>query len=89
MPALTRTFVIRYPKGLHARPSALLVDRASRFAADLTIRHGAKCVSLKSLLGVMTLAAPHGAEVAIDADGDDAAAALDALAELLDAELDL
>jgi phosphocarrier protein HPr len=69
--------------GLHARPAAEFVKLANRFGADVWIAKEDLEVSGKSIMGVMMLAAECGSNVVIRAVGDDAAAAVDALSELV------
>jgi phosphocarrier protein len=75
------TIVNKY--GLHARPAAEFVKLANRFASEVFIRKDDVEVSGKSIMGVMMLAAECGSTVHIRASGDDAAGAVDALAELI------
>jgi len=69
--------------GLHARAAAKFVTCASGFASDITVRRSERDVNGKSIMGVMMLAAAKGAQIEIEADGEDAAAALDALERLV------
>jgi phosphocarrier protein HPr len=69
--------------GLHARASAKLTQTASRFAADVFMSRNGRRVNAKSIMGVMMLAAGKGSRIAIEATGDDADAALAALASLI------
>jgi phosphocarrier protein len=69
--------------GLHARPAAEFVKTASRFEASINVSRDAMEVNGKSILGVMTLAAECGTELLLRAEGQDAEAAVDALAEVL------
>ena len=69
--------------GLHARAAAKLVTTASGFAADIRLRRGEREVNGKSIMGVMMLAVSQGTTVELLADGEDADAALDALAALI------
>ena len=69
--------------GLHARPAAEMVKAASRFTCDITISRDDLEVNGKSIMGVMMLAAEHGAMITLRASGPDADAALDALAALV------
>ena len=70
--------------GIHARPATLLVQAASRFEADIFLTKGdVSRINGKSIMGVMMLAAEQGAEVLVEAEGEDAQAALDTVAELL------
>jgi phosphocarrier protein HPr len=69
--------------GIHARPAAEIVKTAAKFKANITIIRDDLDVTGKSIMGVMMLAAECGAEVVIRAEGEDEAAALDALAALV------
>jgi phosphoenolpyruvate---glycerone phosphotransferase subunit DhaM len=65
--------------GLHARPAAEFVKTAARFDARVRVNG----VDAKSLLAIMALALPKGATVGIEASGDDAQDAVDALVGLV------
>jgi phosphocarrier protein HPr len=69
--------------GIHARPAAEIVKAAARFTSNIVLVKDGLEVNGKSIMGVMMLAAECGSEVIIRADGADADAALDALAELI------
>ena len=69
--------------GLHARASAKLTKTASGFRSEVFISRGDRRVNAKSIMGVMMLAAGLGAEVEIDASGDDEQAAMTALLALI------
>lgn len=69
--------------GLHARAASRLVQTASRFDARVQLVRDGQRVNAKSIMGVLMLAAPCGTELVIEADGDDAETAADALAELV------
>ena len=69
--------------GLHARAAAKLVQVAERFASRIELVRDGIAVDAKSILGVLTLAAPCGAELVVRAEGPDAAAALTAIAALV------
>ena len=87
-----REAVIVNPLGMHARPAAEFVKTANRFRSQVSVRRGDLTVNGKSIMGMMMLAAERGATLLIDADGEDATEALDALCELVAAgfnEMDL
>ena len=69
--------------GLHARASAKLTQVASGYKCELWLTRNGRRVNAKSIMGVMMLAAGKGASITIDADGDDAEAALAALKKLI------
>lgn len=58
-------------KGLHARPSTVLVKKATQFRSKLIIRKDEIEINGKSLLGVLTLAASYGTELELVVDGID------------------
>jgi phosphocarrier protein HPr len=69
--------------GIHARPAAEIVKTAGKFKSNVTIVRDDLEVNAKSIMGVMMLAAECGSTVALRATGDDAEAALDALAAVI------
>lgn len=80
---LQRDVEVMNANGIHARPAAEIVKCAGRYRAHITLARDGMEVNGKSIMGVMMLAAECGATVTIKADGDDAAQAVDALAELI------
>lgn len=80
---MTREVIVPNALGLHARAAARFVQTAGRFGAQIRVAHGARTVDGKSLMGVLLLAASKGSTLTIEAEGTDAAAALDALEALI------
>ena len=78
----TATIVNRL--GLHARASAKLTKLAGSFPCDIFISRGERRVNAKSIMGVMMLAAGIGSDITLEADGDRAQEAMDALLALID-----
>jgi len=76
--------VIQNETGLHARPSSMLVDNASKYEADVEIVYNDKAVNAKSIMGVMSLGIGHDAELVIKADGSDEEEAVQAIVELIE-----
>lgn len=87
-PPLTRTVTVLNPQGLHARPADMLVRKASKFSSKILIGKNGELVDCKSILSVLTLGASQGTELSLSAEGEDAADALDSIAELFDAGFD-
>lgn len=81
---IKKLVTIKNESGLHARPSAALVKIASRFESDFYIHMYGYKVNGKSILGVMTLAAEHGAELELEFDGADEKEAMATIVELID-----
>jgi phosphocarrier protein HPr len=79
---------IKNKLGLHARAAAKLVHTAAKFKADIKIRKGEEEVDGKSILGILLLAAGRGSVITVKANGDDEAAAVDAIQELIDRKFD-
>lgn len=69
--------------GLHARAAARFVHLANSFRSRISVAKEGTRVDGKSMLGLLTLAAPRGARLRLSAEGEDEAAALDQLAELV------
>lgn len=81
---LERTLTIRNRRGLHARASARFVQTAERFDADLTISRDGLQVGGQSIMGLMMLAAGQGSTIHVSAEGREAQAALQAIADLVE-----
>ena len=79
-----RDLRIRNRLGLHARAAARFVHAANRFKARVTLTRGAKSMDGKSILGILLLAASHGTQLTLSAEGEDEAEAVAALAELIE-----
>jgi len=85
MPELEIT--ITNEAGLHLRPAAIFVQTAAGFDADVKVRNITKdngFQNAKSAMGVMMTKVSEGDIIAIQAEGDDADAALDKLKTLIE-----
>ncbi|MHB1768193.1 MAG: HPr family phosphocarrier protein [Phycisphaerae bacterium] len=69
--------------GLHARPAMQFVDVANQFRSNIRVWKGDQCVDGKSIMHMMMLAATEGTGLKLEADGEDAVKALDALETLV------
>ncbi len=69
--------------GLHARAAAKLVATASSYQSEIHIKKEGQRVNGKSIMGVMMLAAGMGSVITLQAQGDDASTALNALEKLI------
>lgn len=69
--------------GLHARAAARFVHVANGFRSRISVSKDGTRVDGKSILGLLTLAAPHGVRVRLEADGDDEREAIEQLAKLI------
>ena len=76
-----RSVVVGSRVGLHARPAALFVKAVSEQPVRITIRKGeGDPVDARSILRVLALGAKNGDTVVLEAEGEGADEALDAVA---------
>ncbi|SMQ81390.1 HPr-like nitrogen-regulatory protein NPr [Bacillus sp. OV166] len=73
---IQETVTINRNAGLYAQPVNQLVQIASRFNADIFLTYKGRKVSVKSVLGVLSLAIPKQAEIILEVSGDDEIEAL-------------
>jgi phosphocarrier protein HPr len=81
--SLSRHITIVNRRGLHARASAKFVKCAESFNAEVRVIKDGQTVGGTSIMGLMTLAAAPGSTIALEAEGPEAEAALDALEKLI------
>ena len=80
---VVRVLEICNKKGLHARASAKFVQTVEKFDADVRVTRNGETVGGDSIMGLMMLAAGPGTTISVEATGTDAAAVVEALAELV------
>jgi len=85
---LTREMVVINKLGIHARPAAMFVKTANRFGCDVFVEKDGEKVNGKSIMGLMMLAAGPGSKLSVQAEGEDAARALNELDALLKRKFD-
>ncbi|WP_166039248.1 HPr family phosphocarrier protein [Sphingosinicella sp. YJ22] len=85
MSSASRTVAVTNKRGLHARASAKFVTLAASLPAQIEVEKDGSKVCGTSIMGLMMLGAAKGDTIVISAAGDGAEAALDALAELVEA----
>lgn len=85
---ITACVVIQNRLGLHARPAMMFVEEAMRFGSEIRVRRTdqAEAVDGKSIMQMMVLAATKDTEIEVQATGDDATDAVDALVALVDSK---
>ncbi|MEK6645399.1 MAG: HPr family phosphocarrier protein [Candidatus Firestonebacteria bacterium] len=69
--------------GLHLRAAALFVKLANQYKSEVFVKKGVQQVDGKSIMGIMTLAAPFGSKIKIMSKGSDANEMLNALEKLI------
>ncbi len=80
---MRRRFTILNERGLHARAAARFVAALDIFSATVEVEKDGMKVSGRSIMGLMMLGAAIGTTIEVEARGDDAGAALDALGRLV------
>ncbi|KGM46299.1 phosphocarrier protein HPr [Neobacillus niacini] len=80
-----KKFTVVDKTGIHARPATVLVQTASKFDSNINLAFNGKEVNLKSIMGVMSLGIPFGANITIIASGPDEEEAITALSDTLGA----
>ncbi|GAA0589460.1 HPr family phosphocarrier protein [Virgibacillus siamensis] len=80
---IQKSVQVELDSGLQARPAALFVQEANKFAAHLFLEKDGKRVNAKSIMGLMSLAVTTGETITLMADGSDEERALDSLTEFI------
>jgi len=81
--SLEKELTIRNKMGMHARPAAQFVKRASKYQCDIWVEKDDEPVNGKSIMGLMMLAAGKGEKIKLTCDGADAEAAMADLEDLV------
>ncbi len=79
-----RNLTICNKKGLHARATAKFVQTAARFQSAISVTRCGETVGGTSIMAILTLGAGIGSTIMVSAIGDDAEAAVQALADLVE-----
>ncbi len=86
MGVASREVIISNKLGLHARPAMQFVDVANQFKSEVKVHKGGEepaDADGKSVMQMIILAATEGTPLTIEAEGEDADAALKTLVELV------
>src|SRR3954468_12645993 len=85
---MTKDLMVSNKLGIHARPAALFVRTANRFACEIFVEKDGEKVNGKSIMGLMMLAAGPGSKLTVHAHGHDASQALAELDALFKGKFD-
>ncbi|MCL2806124.1 MAG: HPr family phosphocarrier protein [Treponema sp.] len=83
-----RTVKITNRAGIHARPSAILVQATKNFKSNIFFEKGEYRINAKSIMGIITLGAGYGTEVKIIAEGEDEIAAVETMVRLFESKFE-
>ena len=81
---LEKELIIKNKLGMHARPSSILVQAASKFESAITIKKEDKEINAKSILDIMMLAAEFGTKIKLIVNGSDEKEALEEITNLFE-----
>jgi phosphocarrier protein HPr len=79
-----RQVTIKNRAGIHARPAALIVQTAGRFAARINFIKDTETINAKSIMGIITLGASYNTSLTIRAEGEDELQAVESLVGLFE-----
>ena len=80
---VTRSVTVTNALGMHARAAARFVRAATAFESRILVERHGRVMDGKSIMGLLLLAAPRGAQLTISADGVDEQQAIETLCDLV------
>ena len=76
-------YTVKDACGIHARPAGLLVKLAKQYASAITLEKNGKTCDMRKLMAVMGMGIRQGETVTVTAEGEDEAAAIEAVEKFL------
>ena len=80
----SKSFTLKNKLGLHARAAGLFARTAASFVSEIKIEKDGAEVDGKSILDILTLAAPFKAVIIVKAKGEDSQLAIEELGRLIE-----
>lgn len=80
---LERELILKNSTGLHARPSSMIVNEASKYNSDIIIIKDNKKYNAKSIMSILSMGAAKGDILVIQAIGEDKEIAVENLSNLI------
>jgi phosphocarrier protein HPr len=84
----TKELTVVNKLGIHARPAAMFVKTANRFASEIFVEKDGEKINGKSIMGLMMLALGPGSKLILHVRGTDAQAAISELEALVQRKFD-
>jgi phosphocarrier protein HPr len=78
-----RNVNVTNPLGIHARPSARIVQLASKFRSRVSLTFNGHTANARNIVAVMLLAAGAGSTITVETIGPDESEAIEAVADLI------
>ncbi|MCK9458437.1 MAG: HPr family phosphocarrier protein [Proteobacteria bacterium] len=69
---MTKTLILTYPCGLHARPCTALAALIKPFSAKVILVHNGERAHVSSVLEMLSMGIQSGSEIIFEAEGNDA-----------------
>jgi phosphocarrier protein HPr len=73
---IKKTLTITNPKGIHARPSALLVQCAGKYQSSINMENRGVSANAKNIMEIISLGARYQDQLEVCCDGPDEAQAM-------------
>jgi phosphocarrier protein HPr len=83
-----QTITVSNRAGIHARPSAILVQTTKNFKSNIYMEKNNDRINAKSIMGIITLGASYGTVLKIIADGEDEEDAVDTIVKLFESKFE-
>ena len=83
-----KTLTVKNRAGIHARPAAMIVQLANKFASEVSIEKDSTTVNAKSIMGVITMAAGYNTVLILRAEGPDEKQAVQSIFDLFERKFD-
>lgn len=85
---IQKTIVLTNPKGIHARPSAMILKTAENYQSEITLSKDGETANAADIMSILALGAMHGDTLVLTADGSDEGEALQHLIEVFERRFD-
>jgi len=85
---IEKTVTVINRAGIHARPSALLVQTTKNFKSNIYFEKNNDRINAKSIMGIITLGAAYGTVLKIIADGEDEETAVNTISRLFESKFE-
>jgi phosphocarrier protein len=83
-----KTITVINRAGIHARPSAILVQTTKNFKSNIYMEKNSDRINAKSIMGIITLGASYGTELKIIAEGEDEEDAVETIVRLFESKFE-
>lgn len=79
---IEKKILVTNPKGIHARPSALIAKTAMKFSSQITLIKDDVEADARNVMNLLMLSAAFGAVLTLRASGEDEREAADAIEKI-------